>query len=234
MPFPLYILFGILPSIIWLLFYLRKDTHPESKRMILKIFFYGMLISLPVLLVEIGVEDYIDKTSLNFPPIVISILYWFLGVAFVEEFFKYLVVRGKVFKSSEFDEPADVMIYMIVAALGFAALENILYLFGLAPGEFFFTNLHRFLGAVFLHALCSAILGYFLALSLFYAKNRGKLLITGISIATLLHGLFNFSIMEIEGGLAFVIPILILLSLAVFITFAFKNIKKLKSVCKIY
>ena len=235
MSYPLYIIFGVLPSIIWLLFYLRKDVHPESNRQVIKIFFYGMIIALPAILLEMGI--FRISSELKFSPVLLSILNIFLGVALVEEFLKYLVVREKVIHHPELDEPIDVMLYMIIAALGFAASENILILFSLGPtflfGETFSISVFRFLGATFLHALCSGALGYFLALSFFELKNRVKFLILGLGIATLLHGLYNFSIMKLEGNLSFLIPLFILIGLAIFFAFALKRLKKLRSVCKI-
>ncbi len=235
MSYPLYIFFGIIPSFIWLIFYLRKDVHPESNRQIIKIFFYGMLAALPAIFLEMGILG--ETKKLNLPSTFISILNIFIGVAFVEEFLKYLVVREKVFNSAELDEPIDVVLYMIIVALGFAASENILILFSLGPtflfGEAFSISIFRFLGATFLHALSSGMLGYFLALSFYETRNRGKFLLLGLGIATLLHGLYNFSIIEIEGNLSFLIPTIILLSLAIFLTFGFKRLKKIKSICKI-
>lgn len=235
MVYPVYIIFGVLPSFIWLLFYLRKDSHPESNRMILKIFFYGMIAAIPAILLEMGIVG--EMSRLNLSPILLSILSIFIGVALVEEFLKYLVVRGKVLRSSELDEPIDVLLYMIIAALGFAASENILILFSLGPtfllGEALSITAFRFLGATFLHVLSSGVLGFFLALSFFDLKNRGKFLLLGITLATLLHGIYNFAIIEVEGTLAFLIPILLLLSLAIFLAWGFKRLKKIKSVCKI-
>ncbi len=235
MTYPIYIIFGVLPSFIWLLFYLRKDAHPESNRMILKIFFYGMIAAIPAILLEMGIIGEVSK--LNLSPILISVLSIFIGVALVEEFLKYLVVRGKALRSSELDEPIDVLLYMIICALGFAASENILILFSLGPtfllGEALSITAFRFLGATFLHALSSGVLGFFLALSFFDLKNRGKFLLLGIALATLLHGLYNFAIIEMEGTLTFLIPILVLLSSAIFLTWGFKRLKKIKSVCKI-
>jgi len=231
----LYLIFGVLPSIVWLFFYLRKDVHPESNRMILKIFFYGMAAAIPAILLEMGIAEKIKE--FNFSPFLFSTLNIFFGVALVEEFLKYLVVRGKVLKSSELDEPIDVMLYMIIAALGFAASENILILFNLGPiflfGETLSLTVVRFLGATFLHALCSGLLGYFLALSFFETKKQGRFLILGLGITALLHGLYNFSILIIEGSLSFFIPIIILIELAIFLTYGFQRLKKLKSVCKI-
>jgi len=236
MNYSLYLIFGLVPSIIWLLFYLRKDVHPESNRMILKIFFYGMLVAIPAALIELGFFQ--ETIKLNLSPFLISILNIFVGVALVEEVLKYLVVKKKVLNNPEFDEPLDAMLYMIIAALGFVALENILIflspkVFFLEIGETLTLAGFRFISATFLHALCSGMIGYFLALSFFETKRRNIWLITGLSSAIILHGLYNFSIMEIEGSLKFIIPIIILVSLAVFVSFGFKRLKKLKSVCKI-
>jgi len=126
---------------------------------------------------------------------------------------------------------------MIIAALGFAAAENILIMFSLGPtflfGNVLIVSVLRFWGATFLHALASGTIGYFLALSFFETRKRGRLLACGITIAALLHGLYNFSIMEMQGSCTFLIPIIILIGLAIFLTFALKRLKKMKSVCKI-
>ncbi len=194
-----------------------------------------MLAAIPAVLLEMGAYEAIG--SFNFSKSLFSILNIFIGVALVEEFLKYLVVREKVLKHPEFDEPIDVMLYMIISALGFAASENILILFSLGP-EFFFgkalsISIFRFWGATFLHALCSGLFGYFLAMSFCETKKRTGYFIAGLGIATLLHGLYNFSIIKIEGALSFLIPLLILISLAIFFTYSLKRLKKLKSICKI-
>lgn len=235
MSYPLYIVLGVLPSIIWLLFYLRKDAHPESNRMVLKIFFYGMLIALPAVFLEMGIFSVIGE--LKFSPSIVTILNTFLGVALIEEVLKYLVVREKVLNNPEFDEPIDVMLYMIIVALGFAAVENILILFGLAPtfliAEALSISLFRFLGATFLHALVSGTVGFFIAISLFETKKRTQLIALGLGLAIILHGLYNFAIIKTEGNLKLLIPLIIIIGLAIFVSFSFKKLNKLKSVCKI-
>lgn len=242
MNYPIYILFGLAPSFIWLLFYLRKDAHPESNRMILKIFSYGMIIAVIAALVEIGISKtffIVDVSQIENYSALFFILYNFLGIAFVEEFLKYLVVKQKVLNNPEFDEPVDALLYMIIVALGFAALENILVLLPSEKSIFFvkallFTSAIRFIGATFLHALCSGILGYFLALSIYENKKRTILIVLGLALATILHGLYNLSIikMEINHKLVF-IPIIILIGLAFFVSYGFKRLKKIDSICKI-
>ena len=255
MSYPFYIFFGVLPSIIWLLLYLRRDVHPEPKSEILKIFFYGALVTIPAFFLEKGVFAATSHPLFSdiFSPFLITIFNVFIGVALIEEVLKYLVVREKVLRSAEFDEPIDALLYMIIAALGFAALENILLLFQLGPEflvkEALIISVFRFLGATFLHTLCSGTVGFFLALSFFEIKRRRGLLIFGFLIAIFFHGLFNLSMsnpdliypylgitIETEGGVSFsifLIPVIILISLAIFVSLGLKRLKKLKSVCKI-
>jgi RsiW-degrading membrane proteinase PrsW (M82 family) len=238
--YPLYIFFGILPSFLWLQFYLRRDVRPEPKLMILKIFFYGMLATLPAIFLETAIFGEMGK--LNFSGPIIDILTIFLGAALVEESLKFLVVKEKVLHDPEFDEPVDAMIYMIVAALGFAAAENILILFPLQSPLFKLTDIFqisllRFLGATFLHALCSAVVGFFIGLSFLRKdggpqmrtspKGGGKLIFVGLIIAIFLHGLYNFSIIKIEGNLRLLIPSLILIFSAIFVSFGFKWLRKI-------
>ena len=235
MSYSLVIIFGVLPSLIWLLFYLRKDVHPESKSMVIKIFFFGMLAALPAIFLEMGIFRAFSK--LNLPLIYLSFLNTFLGVALIEETLKFLVVKVKVLSNAEFDEPVDAILYMIIAALGFAASENILILFNqrtdLLLPQALKISMTRFLGATFLHALTSGTLGYFLALSLSETKKRLKLISFGLLISILLHGLYNFSIIEMKEIFKFFIPLAILVSLAIFLIFGFKRLEKMKSICKI-
>ncbi len=227
------ILFALLPSFVWLCFFLRKDARPESNSMILKVFFWGMVAALLVIAVEIGFFGLFE--NLKMPILLVLAFHSFIGVAFFEEFSKYLVVRFRVLRDPEFDEPVDAMLYMIIAALGFAALENFLYLL---PGIYYpleqivFVAGFRFISATFLHALCSGLMGYFLALSFFKIKKRTQLLFWGLFLATLLHGFYNFSIMVLRGWDQLIFPILLLLILAILVFGFFKKLKKLKSICK--
>lgn len=242
----LYLLFGILPSLIWLFYYLSKDLHPEPRRLILKIFLWGALITFPVYLIQKNLSGLLDQVQL-FPflhsyPFAIEIIRWFLIIAFTEELLKYLVVKLGVMGSYALDEPVDIMLYMVVAALGFAAVENILYLFSPQNSVYFSTLLQttaaisfiRFISATFLHTLCSALLGYFLALASLRSKKKLRLVITGLVLATLLHGLYDFSIITLAGtyvGLG--IPLLIIVGLCIFMVYDFNEIKKIKSICKL-
>ncbi len=237
--FFLYVAFGVLPSLAWLFYYLRKDLHPEPKRMIIKIFIFGALITGPALLVQLGLLRLISQFSTW--PTLSSFLTWFFAIALVEELFKYSIVRFAILQSPELDEPLDIMLYMVVAALGFAAAENVLYLFPPAGNPSFNAIIQatvtisfiRFIGATFLHTLCSALVGYFVALATLRARKRHLLAATGILLATFLHGLYDFSIITLHGPWAAFVPVLIIALLAVFMLYDFDEIKKVKSICKI-
>ena len=252
MSYLIYIFFGLAPSLIWLLFYLRKDVHPEPKRMIFKIFFYGIFFALFALFLELNFQKIFLtlKTPSNWQ----IVIYFILAVGFIEEISKYLAVKFGVLRNSELDEPVDLVIYMIIAALGFAAFENFLVLFHQIPfqktTDIFMIIFSRFLGATFLHTIASGILGYFLAMSFFDFKSRRKILAVGIMISSFLHAFYNLSIIAIEGTFAikegeviilnkeiflFSLSFLIFLFLssAIFLFESFKKLKEIKSVCKI-
>jgi len=241
--FSIPIFFGLSASFIWLMFYLRKDAHPESNKMVLKIFIFGMLTTIPAALAEIGIFERISKVWIENNPYLFIILYQLFAVALTEEFLKYFVVKKAVLKNKEFDEPVDAMIYMIISALGFAALENILALFGMPFINVLFISSLRFIGATFLHALVSGTIGYFLALSIAKTKKRTSFIAAGISISVILHALFNIFIIGIETAriagktpLAVffgVCVVIILISLSIFVSRGFKKLKKLSSTCKI-
>lgn len=229
-----YIILAVVPSILWLLFYLRKDKHPEPNRMVVKIFFWGILAALGALLFE-----FLYQEALTFLALEGIIILLIAGMAFIEEYCKYWVVKKKVLKNPEFDEPVDAMLYLIIAALGFAAAENIfllngLYMAGAEIGKIVEVTIGRFLGAVFLHALASGIVGYFLARSLLLKHKRKIFIGLGILIATCLHGIYNYIIIGIapHNEKAIILIIALLIIMAIIVSKSFKNLSKLKSICK--
>ncbi|MEK7120355.1 MAG: PrsW family intramembrane metalloprotease [Patescibacteria group bacterium] len=220
------IFFGILPGIIWLLFYLREDVHPEPKRLILQVFILGAL-SAPIALVAEGVLNKIlnnfgDKVSL-----------WVLLVlmAAIEEIVKYLVVWFRMSKDKDLDEPIDAMVYMVVAALGFATAENIFF----SSSAFADSAIlgigvisARFIGSTLLHTLSSSIVGYGMALNMHSFPQKRLFLMVSVFIeAILLHALFNYVILSTKNILGFVASIVLLIVFFIFINMAYKKIRKM-------
>jgi RsiW-degrading membrane proteinase PrsW (M82 family) len=134
------------------------------------------------------------------------------------------------------------MLYMVVVALGFAAVENMLYLFSSVYNLPSFDSMIsaaiavlivRFIGATFLHTLCSALVGYFSAMASLYSKKKVLLVATGLLLAIILHGLYDFSIITLPYPFNAIIPGIVILTLALFMLYDFNEIKKVKSICKL-
>jgi len=218
---------------------MRKDVHPESKAMVAKVFLWGALITVPTFLVQVSSAYLLNISGIS--GIAVNIIYFFIIVAFTEEAFKFLIVRDKIIKSPETDEPLDIMLYMVIGALGFAAVENIMYLtlpsysmsFNDILNRTVVLSIVRFLGSTLLHTLSSGLIGYFLALSFRETKKRVWYIACGLILATLLHGAYNMSIMLARGLLKLLIPAAILIILAVFVSLFFAKLRKTKSVCEV-
>jgi len=243
-----YILLGFLPSFIWLLFYLRKDSHPEPKKQILKIFIWGMLIA-PLAAILEFLLYWLINPSLGAKEIIFSFgsrqaawqgIIALVAIApLVEEYLKYKIVRVKIIDDPSFDEPLDAMIYLIAGALGFAAVENLIAILesplvplSTALGIISF----RFLGATFLHVLASAIVGYYLAKSLPRRRRlkRASFIAQGLALAIFFHGVYNYLIRFIGESPEIVILIaFLLIAMAIFVARGFRKLKKELSVCKI-
>ncbi|MFH0740148.1 MAG: PrsW family glutamic-type intramembrane protease [bacterium] len=218
---------GLLPSFIWLLFYLRKDSHPESNPLVLKVFILGILSGVFAIFLEKGFQK-----GMSFYGASDWFFIIFLASAIIEEGIKFLAVKAGLYKTSEPDEPIDWVLFMIISALGFAALENVLVL---ATQEIASSTRvleimsWRFVSATFLHALCSGAMGYFWILS--RCKNKKIYLWIGFLAVAVLHAFYNWSIMQVEGINKFLLPLAIIMALSLFVSFGIKHLKGLKPVC---
>lgn len=180
------------------MFFVFQKKHKERSRNILYIFFWGSAVAFPVVLVELASQEllFVPLAAVALMPII----YNFIGIAFVEEIAKYLVVKFKAMRKVWFDEPQDAMLYMITAALGFAAVENIVYVLNFAhdASDVINITLIRAVTATFLHVASSATLGYFIAMGITNPRERRKFLYIGIILASLLHGIYNNFIIRVE------------------------------------
>ena len=213
---------SFVPSMLWLVLFWLQDKHPEPKRLVFHTFFWGMLVAVPVIVLE-GVAYVFALPLLK--TLGIAWVYGFVGVAFVEEAAKYVVLRIKALPMREFNEPQDAVLYMVAAALGFAAVENALFILPLLwhnqalMGLEVITN--RFVGANLLHALSSGIVGFFLARA-WFSPYRHHFLALGIILAAILHTGFNYLILIRETfsqATFYIILLLITMAVMVFIDF---------------
>lgn len=191
------VILGLLPGFAWLFFYLKEEeTHPEPKRLIVLTFILGGLSTLLAYLLQSLAAHYDVKIGIqNYSLISLVIL------ALIEEASKFLAAYVAVRRNQEFKEPVDAMIYLVVAALGFATVENLGALVGTQSGpplaqvnDFYQIAAFRSVGTTLLHSLTSAILGYYWAISM-REFGMKRFIIKGLIVATALHALFNWLIL---------------------------------------
>jgi RsiW-degrading membrane proteinase PrsW (M82 family) len=185
------LLAGLLPSLIWLTFWLREDyKNPEPKRLIAKTFLLGMIAVVIVLVCQKWIDSLFPGTTL------LAIILWVI----LEETGKFIAAFFGGLSSNEDNEPIDPIIYTITAALGFAALENTLFISGSLAGADISTSLLtgnlRFIGATLLHVVSSGIIGVSLSF-LFYQSKIKRIVITTIALvlAIIFHTSFNLAIL---------------------------------------
>lgn len=193
---------GILPALAWLWFWLREDSkNPEPRRLIALAFFAGMVTVAVVIPIEKWFAAEI-ATGVFFPVAAGAVTtVTFIVWSIIEEVMKYLAALVTVLWRRDDDEPIDPVIYMVTVALGFAAVENALFLMSpLAGGTVLATVLTgnlRFIGATLLHVLSSSVIGLGLAFS-FYKSRSMKIVYTVVAVilACALHATFNFFILN--------------------------------------
>lgn len=216
---------AIVPIFLILLFVYNKDKSKEPIKLLLQLFVLGILSCISVLVVSRGMEFIFpfmkkDYTDMNFVQVLI---YAFIGVALVEEACKWIMLFLKGYNNSEFDELYDIVVYAVFVSLGFAFLENIVYVFAIGDLK---TALIRAISAVPGHACDAIFMGYYLSRAKqFQASNRKDLetknIILSILMPTILHGIYDFCLMS---GLTILVIVFIVFIIFLYII----SIKKLE------
>ena len=211
---------AVLPVVLLLWFIYKKDPHPEPRKVLSKVFLFGCLTAIPVIICEIIADLILESVDTStYGNLFLSV---FFGVGLIEEFFKWGVVKLLCFKNKEFDETYDAIVYAAFSSLGFACVENILYVveggFGVGIG--------RALLSVPGHACFGIAMGYFFGLAK-KAQAEGRsssgMQFMALLVPSLLHTAYDFFLeMDTELGLeilvwfAFVIIMFVISLVCVF------------------
>lgn len=219
-------LLGLLPGFAWLAFYLQEDLHPEPKRLIGLTFLVGAAAAFLALGLELAMNNALATLGIGY--LTAGSLFM---LALIEETVKFGAAYLVIHKNKAFDEPVDAMIYMVVAALGFATVENIGALvngganqLALVATIFAATSL-RFVGATLLHTLTSGTVGYAWARGI-RDMNVGPHLVVGLAIASALHAVFNYFIIN-HGNIIYTAVFLLIVGFFVLNDFEELRRKKL-------
>ncbi len=184
------------PGAFWLWSIQRRDRHrSEQKSMMVRVFLFGVLIALPVVLVEWALGGGREDTAIT--NLRVAFYEAFIVAGVVEEVGKWLVVRTTIWGSPWFDEPLAGLIYSSAAALGFASIENLGYMMRFGAGVIVVRSFFSTLAHVTFSALWGYPMGWARQSS---AAARSRLvralpLVAGLAAAIALHGAFDFFLM---------------------------------------
>jgi len=222
----------VVPIAVLSWYFYARDVHREPRAVLVRTFLLGLLSIVPVLVLAFPLLQFHPSFS---GPLHAALYEAFVLAAIPEELLKLLVVRFYSARQRSFDEPMDGIVHGATAALGFAALENALYV---ADGGWM-TALVRAVTAVPMHAAAGAILGYCVARARFSFGGH-PVLWKGFAAAVLVHGLYDFGLIgtamlagAVEGSArqGLVILGLLLLALGILvgsIVWTLKTVRRLR------
>ncbi len=180
---------AIAPVVAIINYVYAKDKHEkEPRKMLMLAFSLGVLSIVPTM---IGYQILSPYAEIS-PNFFITAIHAFVVVALSEEFGKYIFLRYVMFNKKDFNEPYDGIIYSVMIGMGFATFENLLYV---ADGGISVAVLRMFT-AIPAHAIFGVVMGYWVGMAKFNPEKRAKHLATGLLLAVLLHGAYDFFIMQ--------------------------------------
>jgi RsiW-degrading membrane proteinase PrsW (M82 family) len=178
---------GIAPGIALLSFFYLKDQYEsEPISMVVRTFIFGALLVFPVMVLQFGFREELLIPSWADAYIIAGLL---------EEFFKWFILFYTAYQHMKFNDLYDGIVYSVAVSLGFATVENVLYLFahGLEAA------IGRALLPVSSHALYGVIMGYYLGKGKFSRNRRHKTswLCLSLVAPVLLHGTYNYILLSL-------------------------------------
>ena len=181
---------AIIPVIFLLRLIYNKDREKESTKLLAWIFIFGALSVIPIIFFELVLEDFYPTE--NIEDVKTMIFNVFISIALVEEVFKFFATYIFTRFNKEFQHRYDAIVYCVFGALGFALIENIMYVFsgGIV------TALLRAVLSIPSHCCDAVIMGLFYGLSQ-EKKIKGDylysvaLLLIGILIPSIEHALYD-------------------------------------------
>jgi protease PrsW len=198
------LIIAVIPSIIIAFYiYFRDKYEKEPIGLLLKGLFYGTIIIIPV----IAIEHFFGLFTIYFFGLYKTFYDSFIIAGFTEEGIKYLAVILLIWKNENFNEKFDGIVYAVFVSIGFATVENLLYVFSQDALQ---TGLLRAFTAVPFHAINGVIMGFYLGMAKFQTSRNRFYLMLALLLPVLFHGFYDFCIMSGKPlGLLIWLPFLI-------------------------
>lgn len=183
-----YIALAVAPGLAICLFIFYKDSYNrEPKVNLIVSFILGCLAIIPAIWFERTFFYTVDGTITG-----VAIFSYGI-VAFSEEMGKFLGLRLYSYNQKSFDEPFDGIVYSILVSMGFATIENVMYVLNSAAiGRGLEVGLQRMFLSVPAHATFAVVMGYFVGKAKFNSKYSLGLMVLGLAGAIFFHGTFDF------------------------------------------
>lgn len=175
---------SILPVILLLIYIYRQDKYEKEPIGMLLLAFVGGILSIFLDLILVGIVNGIWYSDTVFYSA-------FIEAGFPEELCKFFILFLFFWWNKNFNEYMDGIVYATFVSLGFACLENILYVFDSGFG----TGVMRAIISVPGHFLFGVLMGYFFSLAKFDKSNTLIYLILSVLVPGIVHGLFDWLLM---------------------------------------
>lgn len=176
---------AVAPAIILAVILIRKDKRREPVGWLAAAVGLGVLVAPAVLALSyLGLPDIPTDTFIG------AFLSSFISAAIPEEGLKFAALYFLAKRCRHFDEMFDGIVYAVCIGMGFAGIENILYLFA-AEDEWISVGISRALMAVPMHYFFAVIMGAFFSLGWFDHKNRKTYMCAALVIPIIVHGLYD-------------------------------------------
>lgn len=188
---PLLLLLAIVPGIAICFWIYHQDKYEkEPPRMLLTSFAWGCLSTVPAIFAQMYFKSWENPDN-----ILRTGLYSFFIIALTEELSKFFFLRYRAYPDDNFNEPFDGIVYAVMIGMGFATLENVLYVLNTEGGGIAL-GLGRAFTAVPAHAAFAVMMGSYVGLAKFIPEKRDAYLISGVVLAVFFHGLYDFFLLQ--------------------------------------
>ena len=180
------IVLAVLPTILIIAYILWFDRYnKEPVGLLIMLFVFGCLSVIPASFFE-SLTPRISSVHTYFG----LFLYCLLAIALIEEGVKFFTTKILAYRNSAFDEIYDGIIYCVMVSLGFATIENIMYVQAYGTSA----ALLRAITAVPAHTIFAVTMGYYLGLSKAFPRQRSFYQLLSLTVPIILHGIYDFII----------------------------------------